>query len=49
MFDVERTHIVCTQVEWYLVDTVREKGGSIFEHPVLRLANLLEVSNEPKD
>ena len=31
------------------VDLVREKAGSIFEQPVIRLANLLEVSNELKD
>ena len=28
---------------------VREKGGSVLEQPVVRLANLLEVSNESKD
>ena len=31
------------------VDLVCEKGGSVFEQPAVRLANLLEVSNEPKD
>ena len=28
---------------------VREKGGLIFEEPLVRLANLLEVSNNSKD
>ena len=31
------------------IDFIREKGGSIFEQPVVRLANLLEVSNNFKD
>ena len=31
------------------IDFVREKGGLIFEQPVVRLANLLEVSNNSKD
>ena len=31
------------------IDFVREKGGSIFEEPVVRLANLLEISNNSKD
>ena len=28
---------------------VREKGGSIFEEPVVRLANLLEIAKNSKD
>ena len=28
---------------------VREKGGSIFEEPVVRLADLLEIANNSKD
>ena len=31
------------------IDFVREKGGSIFEEPVVRLANLLEIANNSKD
>ena len=31
------------------IDFVREKGGSIFEEPVVRLANLLEIENNSKD
>ena len=31
------------------IDFVREKGGSIFEEPVVRLANFLEIVNNPKD
>ena len=30
------------------IDFVREKGGSIFEEPVLRVANLLEIANNSK-
>ena len=31
------------------IDFVREKGGLIFEQPVVRLGNVLEVSNNSKD
>ena len=31
------------------IDFVREKGGSIFKEPVVRLANLLEIANNSKD
>ena len=31
------------------IDFVREKGGSIFEDPVVRLANLLELADNSKD
>ena len=31
------------------IDFVREKGGSIFEEPVVLLANLLEIANNSKD
>ena len=31
------------------IDFVREKGGSIFEEPVVLLANLLEMANNSKD
>ena len=31
------------------IDFLREKGGSIFEEPVLRLATLLEIANNSKD
>ena len=31
------------------IDFVREKGGSIFKEPVLRLANPLEIANNSKD
>ena len=31
------------------IDFVREKGGSIFEEPVVRLANLLEIAKNSKD
>ena len=31
------------------IDSVREKGGSIFEEPVVLLANLLEIANNSKD
>ena len=31
------------------IDFVREKGGSIFEGPVVRLANLLKIANNFKD
>ena len=31
------------------IDFVREKGGSIFEEPVVRLANLLEITDNSKD
>ena len=31
------------------IDFVREKGGLIFEEPVVRLANLLEIANNFKD
>ena len=31
------------------IDFVREKGGSILEEPVVRLANLLEIANNSKD
>ena len=31
------------------IDFVREKGGSIFEEPGVRLANLLEIANNSKD
>ena len=31
------------------IDFVREKGGSIFEEPVVRLANLLEIADNSKD
>ena len=57
---MERTHTAYTQVERCLVDLavdVREEanrlctreGGSIFEEPVVRLANLLEIADSPKD
>ena len=31
------------------IDFVREKGGSIFEQPVVLLANLLEIATNSKD
>ena len=31
------------------IDFVREKGGLIFEEPVVRLANLLEIANNSRD
>ena len=31
------------------IDFVREKGESIFEEPVVCLANLLEIANNSKD
>ena len=31
------------------IELLREKGGSIFEQPVVPLANLLELSNDSKD
>ena len=31
------------------IDFVREKGVSIFEEPVVRLPNLLEIANNSKD
>ena len=31
------------------INFVREKGGSILEEPVVRLANLLEITNNSKD
>ena len=31
------------------IDFVREKGGSIFEEPVVRLANLMEIAKNSKD
>ena len=31
------------------IDFVREKGASIFEEPVVCLANLLEIANDSKD
>ena len=31
------------------IDFVREKGGSIFEEPVVRLANVLEIANNSKN
>ena len=31
------------------IDFVREKGDSILEEPVVRLANLLEIANNSKD
>ena len=30
------------------INFVREKGGSILEEPVVRLANLLEIANNSK-
>ena len=31
------------------IDFVRKKGGSIFQEPVGRLANFLEIANNSKD
>ena len=31
------------------INFVREKGGSLFEEPLVRLANLLEIANNSKD
>ena len=31
------------------IDFIREKGGSIFEEPVVLLANLLKIANNSKD
>ena len=31
------------------IDFVRERGGSIFQERVVRLANLLEIANNSKD
>ena len=60
VFDVERTHTAYTQVKRCLegaqlvsakkqIDFVRKEGGSIFEEPVVRLANLLKITDNSHD